>query len=177
MNLPRGDIVPPGDFFYIEHGTRYDAKTFEQLCVVVHQARVANRRTVGDVLADVAAQLCERNPAFCEERARPDLLQPSVEADYALAKLVEHPRTSDFVTEEKAALRAHICRRCPLCAPYTDETVRAEVARLRAAATSGRAAGDAFELGACRLHRDDCGAAAVAAKSKVESIAPDGCWR
>lgn len=117
------NLYPPDGRVFIEgDGTRFRGDSWRDLEAKVTEYRRLRGVPIGDVSADINAQLCAKYPNFCGDTTpRPIANAHSLSFNQRVLHWVAHamglkranPTLFTRVPDEEAAERAAICARCP----------------------------------------------------------------
>lgn len=125
MKKFNNNLYPSGGFFFKDaDGVVHREKSWAKVAAKVTAYRARAGKPIGEPLAEVMQQACQRNPSLCyEDGIRPASPKPPTSLKqrailWLNTMLGIHRKTKlELVTPAEAERRAQICATCPLNTP------------------------------------------------------------
>lgn len=174
-----------GYFFRDSDGSIHRAKNWREVVAKVTEYRKLKNLNPGDVLKEVMAQACQRNPNICHEEPTTPQPRPPVPLKALvirwLFQLAQHKEKGpiNLVKLEEARSRADVCSQCPanqLLGVNSCSACKQTVEAHRKTIFGGRAKIDS-RLGGCSILNVDLGSFVWLDQPRIDNQAlPAHCW-
>lgn len=199
------NLHPPlGHVFKNTDGVKFRGRSWEDLAAKVTEYRAANGFPVGDVMAEITAQVCKSSPSFCRDtsvprkpsqspRQRPpDAPRPQTPVPRGKGNMVarvtnwihtliaaKRKGTISFVSKTEAKRRRAICAACPKQISVTGSCggCMASLAQAKGVVLSGNADVEKPIAGCKVLGEDASVSVYIVLAPNPDPALPANCWR
>lgn len=199
------NLHPPlGHVFKEKDGTKFRGTGWADLEAKVAEYRRINGKPVGDVRADIMAQVCKSSPSYCRESGaarppvqprperKPDAPRPPAPVTSGKGNMVtratnwvhmllafKRKGAITFVSKQEAKRRAGICAACPRVTSVTGSCggCMTALATAKGAVLAGEAPVQKAIAGCQVLGEDTSVSVFIVQSPATDSELPANCWR
>lgn len=193
--IPNPNVFPPDGYQFIDaDGVKHVGTNWPTLATAVREYRIRNGKPVGNVVAEINEQVCDKYPQICREAKTVFVHKQPPAAESVSTKLSsavhrwfylvlravgENP--IGLVSAEEAQRRAEICMKCPRQASWTGNCGQCAGAAFRLAVSirQGKDVKNADQLMGCSVLGEDTRTSAWLPRLKpaTDENLPAKCWR
>jgi len=189
--MSQGQIIEgrimPGGWHYFQGNDKITGYSLEDLLENVRDHRLANGIDVGNVYADVEAQVCQKYPAQCRGSRGKIVSDPKAKKIHLTDRIARWAskignKNAPKVDRGTAEARARICMACPSNVDWQSSGCNKctkNARQLSAILRGAMEVGDAERLMACSVHGHDNRTAVWIGREawlKTDRHVPENCW-